>query len=144
MRKWKIALGAAVAVGAISVASVHLLDMGNFGLNAGTAGAATPEPAASNRARPLRRVPGGQEFLLAWDPVRQKEAWRVAAVLRTRPRNLGNQGFQQLGLASAEVAHDPNVKLVKASVRDVELQVARAERVNRLPNLKDDALAYAA
>ncbi|UVC14855.1 efflux RND transporter periplasmic adaptor subunit [Mesorhizobium onobrychidis] len=46
MRKWKIALGAAVAVGAISVASVHLLDMGNFGLNAGTAGAATPEPAA--------------------------------------------------------------------------------------------------
>ncbi|WP_192355901.1 efflux RND transporter periplasmic adaptor subunit [Mesorhizobium mediterraneum] len=47
MRKWKIALGAAVAVGAISVASVHLLDMGNFGLNAGTAGAATPEPATA-------------------------------------------------------------------------------------------------
>jgi len=46
MRKWKIALGTAVALGAISVASVHLLDMGNLSLNAGTAGAATPKPAA--------------------------------------------------------------------------------------------------
>ncbi|MCV3205043.1 efflux RND transporter periplasmic adaptor subunit [Mesorhizobium sp. YC-39] len=45
MRKWKIALGAAVALGAISMASVHLLDMGNLSLNAGTA-AATPAPAA--------------------------------------------------------------------------------------------------
>lgn len=45
MRKWKIALGTAVALGAISVASVHLLDMGNVSLNAGTAGAA-PAPAA--------------------------------------------------------------------------------------------------
>lgn len=45
MRKWKIALGAAVALGAISMASVHLLDMGNLSLNAGTA-SATPAPAA--------------------------------------------------------------------------------------------------
>ncbi|WP_040594135.1 efflux RND transporter periplasmic adaptor subunit [Mesorhizobium metallidurans] len=45
MRKWKIALGAAVALGAISMASVHWLDMGNLSLNAGTA-AATPAPAA--------------------------------------------------------------------------------------------------
>lgn len=45
MRKWKIALGAAVALGAISMASVHLLDMGNLSLNASTA-AATPAPAA--------------------------------------------------------------------------------------------------
>jgi len=45
MRKWKIALGTAVALGAISVASVHFLDMGNLSLNAGTA-AATPAPAA--------------------------------------------------------------------------------------------------
>ncbi|TKB48806.1 MAG: efflux transporter periplasmic adaptor subunit, partial [Mesorhizobium sp.] len=46
MRKWKIALGTAVALGAISVASVHLLDMGSLSLNAGTAGAATPKPEA--------------------------------------------------------------------------------------------------
>ncbi|PDQ22839.1 efflux transporter periplasmic adaptor subunit [Mesorhizobium sanjuanii] len=45
MRKWKIALGTAVALGAISMASVHLLDMGNLSLNAGTA-SATPAPAA--------------------------------------------------------------------------------------------------
>src|ERR1700755_1015018 len=45
MRKWKIALGTAVALGAISVASVPLLDMGHASLNAGTAGAA-PAPAA--------------------------------------------------------------------------------------------------
>lgn len=45
MRKWKIALGTAVALGAISVASVHLLDMGNLSLNASTAGAA-PAPKA--------------------------------------------------------------------------------------------------
>jgi multidrug efflux system membrane fusion protein len=57
MRKWKIALGAAVAVGAISMASVHLLDMGNFGLNAGTAGAATPEPAAPEPAAFVMPVP---------------------------------------------------------------------------------------
>ncbi|RWK42280.1 efflux RND transporter periplasmic adaptor subunit [Mesorhizobium sp.] len=57
MRKWKIALGAAVAVGAISMASVHLLDMGNFGLNAGTAGAATPEPAAPEAAAFVMPVP---------------------------------------------------------------------------------------
>ncbi|MER9019380.1 efflux RND transporter periplasmic adaptor subunit [Mesorhizobium sp. M0898] len=46
MRKWKIALGTAVALGAISVASVHLLDMGSLSLNAGTAGAATPKAEA--------------------------------------------------------------------------------------------------
>ncbi|MER9077999.1 efflux RND transporter periplasmic adaptor subunit [Mesorhizobium sp. M0895] len=46
MRKWKIALGTAVALGAISIASVHLLDMGSLSLNAGTAGAATPKPEA--------------------------------------------------------------------------------------------------
>ncbi|TIQ91921.1 MAG: efflux RND transporter periplasmic adaptor subunit [Mesorhizobium sp.] len=57
MRKWKIALGAAVAVGAVSVASVHLLDMGNFGLNAGTAGAATPEPTAPEPAAFVMPVP---------------------------------------------------------------------------------------
>ncbi|CAH2400234.1 efflux RND transporter periplasmic adaptor subunit [Mesorhizobium ventifaucium] len=57
MRKWKIALGAAVAVGAISVASVHLLDMGDFGLNAGTAGAATPEPEAPEPAAFVMPVP---------------------------------------------------------------------------------------
>ena len=45
MRRWKIALGTAVALGAISVASVHMLDMGNLSLTAGTAGAA-PAPAA--------------------------------------------------------------------------------------------------
>ncbi|MBZ9763031.1 efflux RND transporter periplasmic adaptor subunit [Mesorhizobium sp. CA8] len=43
MRRWKIALGTAVALGAISVASVHFLDMGN--LSGGAAGAA-PAPAA--------------------------------------------------------------------------------------------------
>ncbi|MBZ9704570.1 MULTISPECIES: efflux RND transporter periplasmic adaptor subunit [unclassified Mesorhizobium] len=56
MRKWKIALGAAVALGAISVASVHLLDMGSLSLNAGTAGAATPAPAAFVMPVPVTSV----------------------------------------------------------------------------------------
>jgi len=56
MRKWKIALGAAVALGAISVASVHLLDMGNLRLSAGTAGAATPAPAAFVMPVPVANV----------------------------------------------------------------------------------------
>ncbi|TRC91606.1 efflux RND transporter periplasmic adaptor subunit [Mesorhizobium sp. WSM4310] len=56
MRKWKIALGAAVAVGAISVASVHLLDMGNLRLSTGTAGAATPGPAAFVMPVPVASV----------------------------------------------------------------------------------------
>ena len=43
MRRWKIALGAAVAIGAVSVASVHLRNLGYLG--GGTAGAA-PAPAA--------------------------------------------------------------------------------------------------
>ncbi|AEH90117.1 MULTISPECIES: efflux RND transporter periplasmic adaptor subunit [Mesorhizobium] len=55
MRKWKIALGTAVALGAISVASVHLLDMGNLSLNAGTAGAA-PAPAAFVMPVPVASV----------------------------------------------------------------------------------------
>ena len=56
MRKWKIALGTAVALGAISVASVHLLDMGNLRLSAGTAGAATPAPAAFIMPVPVASV----------------------------------------------------------------------------------------
>lgn len=56
MRKWKIALGTAVALGAISVASVHLLDMGNLRLSAGTAGAATPAPAAFVMPVPVASV----------------------------------------------------------------------------------------
>lgn len=56
MRKWKIALGTAVALGAISVASVHLLDMGNLRLSAGTAGAATPAPAAFVMPVPVANV----------------------------------------------------------------------------------------
>src|SRR4051812_29391296 len=55
MRKWKIALGTAVALGAISVASVHLLDMGNLSLNAGTAGPA-PAPAAFVMPVPVANV----------------------------------------------------------------------------------------
>ncbi|TPL73436.1 efflux RND transporter periplasmic adaptor subunit [Mesorhizobium sp. B2-3-15] len=55
MRKWKIALGTAVALGAISMASVHLLDMGNLSLNAGTAGAA-PAPAAFVMPVPVANV----------------------------------------------------------------------------------------
>ncbi|MGX5829065.1 efflux RND transporter periplasmic adaptor subunit [Mesorhizobium sp. 43Arga] len=56
MRKWKIALGTAVALGAISVASVHLLDMGNLRLSNGTAGAATPAPAAFVMPVPVANV----------------------------------------------------------------------------------------
>ncbi|MER9653937.1 efflux RND transporter periplasmic adaptor subunit [Mesorhizobium sp. M0152] len=56
MRKWKIALGTAVALGAISVASVHLLDMGNLGLSADSAGAATPAPAAFVMPVPVASV----------------------------------------------------------------------------------------
>ncbi|WP_095198770.1 efflux RND transporter periplasmic adaptor subunit [Mesorhizobium carmichaelinearum] len=55
MRKWKIALGTAVALGAISVASVHLLDMGNLRLSASTAGAA-PAPAAFVMPVPVANV----------------------------------------------------------------------------------------
>lgn len=55
MRKWKIALGTAVALGAISVASVHLLDMGNLRLSASTAGAA-PAPAAFVMPVPVASV----------------------------------------------------------------------------------------
>ena len=55
MRKWKIALGTAVALGAISVASVHFLDMANLSLNAGTA-AATPAPAAFVMPVPVASV----------------------------------------------------------------------------------------
>lgn len=55
MRKWKIALGVAVALGAISVASVHLLDMGNLRLSTGTA-AATPAPAAFVMPVPVANV----------------------------------------------------------------------------------------
>ncbi|MBN9219353.1 MAG: efflux RND transporter periplasmic adaptor subunit [Mesorhizobium sp.] len=56
MRKWKIALGTAVALGAISVASVHLLDMGNLRLSGSTAGAATPAPAAFVMPVPVASV----------------------------------------------------------------------------------------
>jgi multidrug efflux system membrane fusion protein len=75
MRKWKIALGAAVAVGAISVASVHLLDMGNFGLNAGTAGAATPEPAAFVMPVPVvsvvkKTIPIYLDYAARTEPIR--------------------------------------------------------------------------
>ncbi|OBQ70666.1 efflux RND transporter periplasmic adaptor subunit [Mesorhizobium erdmanii] len=56
MRKWKIALGTAVALGAISVASVHLLDMGNLRLSGATAGAATPAPAAFVMPVPVASV----------------------------------------------------------------------------------------
>ena len=55
MRRWKIALGTAVALGAISVASVHLLDMGNLRLSASTAGAA-PAPAAFVMPVPVASV----------------------------------------------------------------------------------------
>src|SRR5882757_7774933 len=55
MRKWKIALGTAVALGAISVASVHFLDMGNLSLNAGS-GAATAAPAAFVMPVPVANV----------------------------------------------------------------------------------------
>ncbi|AZN98533.1 efflux RND transporter periplasmic adaptor subunit [Mesorhizobium sp. M9A.F.Ca.ET.002.03.1.2] len=75
MRKWKIALGAAVAVGAISMASVHLLDMGNFGLNAGTAGAATPEPAAFVMPVPVvsvvkKTIPIYLDYAARTEPIR--------------------------------------------------------------------------
>ncbi|WP_137934104.1 efflux RND transporter periplasmic adaptor subunit [Mesorhizobium comanense] len=56
MRKWKIALGTAVALGAISVVSVHLLDMGNLRLSGSTAGAATPAPAAFVMPVPVASV----------------------------------------------------------------------------------------
>ena len=56
MRNGKSRLGTAVALGAISVASVHLLDMGNLRLSAGTAGAATPAPAAFAMPVPVANV----------------------------------------------------------------------------------------
>ncbi|MGT2466857.1 hypothetical protein ACVOMV_20585 [Mesorhizobium atlanticum] len=49
MRRWKIALGAAVAIGAVSVASVHLLNLGYLG--GGTAGAAPRRRPSSCRCR---------------------------------------------------------------------------------------------
>jgi multidrug efflux system membrane fusion protein len=75
MRKWKIALGTAVALGAISVASVHLLDMGNLSLNAGTAGAATPAPAAFVMPVPLvnvvkKTIPIYLDYAARTEPIR--------------------------------------------------------------------------
>ncbi|MEO5760005.1 MAG: efflux RND transporter periplasmic adaptor subunit [Mesorhizobium sp.] len=75
MRKWKIALGAAVALGAVSVASVHLLDMGNLSLNAGTAGAATPSPAAFVMPVPVvnvvkKTIPIYLDYAARTEPIR--------------------------------------------------------------------------
>ncbi|MBB6408417.1 efflux RND transporter periplasmic adaptor subunit [Mesorhizobium sangaii] len=74
MRKWKIALGTAVALGAISVASVHLLDMGNVSLNAGTAGAA-PAPAAFVMPVPVvsvvkKTIPIYLDYAARTEPIR--------------------------------------------------------------------------
>ncbi|CAN7410959.1 efflux RND transporter periplasmic adaptor subunit [Mesorhizobium amorphae] len=74
MRKWKIALGTAVALGAISVASVHLLDMGNLGVNAGTAGAA-PAPAAFVMPVPVvnvvrKTIPIYLDYAARTEPIR--------------------------------------------------------------------------
>jgi multidrug efflux system membrane fusion protein len=74
MRKWKIALGTAVALGAISVASVHLLDMGNLSLNAGTA-AATPAPAAFVMPVPVvsvvkKTIPIYLDYAARTEPIR--------------------------------------------------------------------------
>jgi multidrug efflux system membrane fusion protein len=75
MRKWKIALGTAVALGAISVASVHLLDMGNSSLNVGTAGAATPAPAAFVMPVPVvsvvrKTIPIYLDYAARTEPIR--------------------------------------------------------------------------
>ncbi|TGQ34256.1 MULTISPECIES: efflux RND transporter periplasmic adaptor subunit [unclassified Mesorhizobium] len=75
MRKWKVALGVAIALGAISVASVHFLDMGNLGLNAGTAGAATPKPAAFVMPVPVvgvvkKTIPIYLEYAARVEPIR--------------------------------------------------------------------------
>lgn len=75
MRKWKIALGTAVALGAISMASVHLLDMGNLSLNAGTAGAATPSPAAFVMPVPVvsvvkKTIPIYLDYAARTEPIR--------------------------------------------------------------------------
>jgi multidrug efflux system membrane fusion protein len=75
MRKWKIALGTAVALGAISMASVHLLDMGNLSLNAGTAGAATPAPAAFVMPVPVvsvvkKTIPIYLDYAARTEPIR--------------------------------------------------------------------------
>jgi len=72
MRRWKIALGAAVALGAISVASVHLLDMGS--LSAGTAGAATA-PAAFVMPVPVvnvvkKTIPIYLDYAARTEPIR--------------------------------------------------------------------------
>jgi multidrug efflux system membrane fusion protein len=74
MRKWKIALGTAVALGAISVASVHLLDMGNLRLSAGTAGAA-PAPAAFVMPVPVvsvvkKTIPIYLDYAARTEPIR--------------------------------------------------------------------------
>ncbi|CAN7401600.1 efflux RND transporter periplasmic adaptor subunit [Mesorhizobium sp. LjNodule214] len=74
MRKWKVALGTAVALGAISVASVHLLDMGNLGVNAGTAGAA-PAPAAFVMPVPVvgvvrKTIPIYLDYAARTEPIR--------------------------------------------------------------------------
>lgn len=72
MRRWKIALGTAVALGAISVASVHLLDMGS--LSAGTAGAATA-PAAFVMPVPVvnvvkKTIPIYLDYAARMEPIR--------------------------------------------------------------------------
>ncbi|HWJ74798.1 MAG TPA: efflux RND transporter periplasmic adaptor subunit [Kaistia sp.] len=56
MRIWKITLGAVVTLGVVSAAGVHLLDIRGNWLGGGTAGAATPDPAAFAMPVPVMSV----------------------------------------------------------------------------------------
>ena len=72
MRRWKIALGTAVAIGAVSVASVHLLNPGYLG--SGTAGAA-PAPAAFVMPVPVvnvvkKTIPIYLDYAARTEPIR--------------------------------------------------------------------------
>src|SRR3546814_9572448 len=83
----------------------------------------------------------GNEVIAAIVPlvVEDEEARRAAAVLRDGRRDLGDQRLQELRLARAKVANDPDVELVEPRIGYVEPEVAGPEAIDRLSHVEDDA-----
>src|SRR3546814_10848274 len=83
----------------------------------------------------------GNEVIAAIVPlvVEDEEARRAAAVLRAGRRDLGDQRLQELRLARAKVANDPDVELVEPRIGYVEPEVAGPEAIDRLSPVEDDA-----
>src|SRR3546814_18464528 len=81
----------------------------------------------------------GNEVIAAIVPlvVEDEEARRAAAVLRAGRRDLGEQRLQELRLARAKVANDPDVELVEPRIGYVEPEVAGPEAIDRTSHLAE-------